>query len=250
MLGKKIIIPVFILSLLFTNLFIVRSDAAPSASDHSAKVRDTEVVQFQQMLNDKGFWIGAIDGILSSQAYQTVMQFQMETNLVADGFVGQQIRQAPILSAIDSASASTLFLAESPAQSDNPAANPSGSVSTTAVKPAVKPATTVSRGTSTPSRAGKAITMVSTGYDGCYACNKPYYGAPSYIGLPLARGIVAVDPNVIPMGTRLYVEGYGNAIAADQGNAINGNRIDLFFDSHQQASKWGIKTVKVTILGK
>jgi 3D (Asp-Asp-Asp) domain-containing protein len=90
--------------------------------------------------------------------------------------------------------------------------------------------------------------MVATGYDGCYKCNYPYYGKPSYTGLPLARGIVAVDPKVIPMGTRLYVEGYGAAIAADQGNAIKGNRIDLFFDSHQEGLNWGIKTIKVTIL--
>jgi 3D (Asp-Asp-Asp) domain-containing protein len=102
---------------------------------------------------------------------------------------------------------------------------------------------TVSRGGSR----GKVLTMVATGYDGCYKCNYPYYGQPSYIGLPLARGIVAVDPNVIPMGTKLYVEGYGEAIAADQGGAIKGNRIDLFFDTHQQALNWGMKTVKVTI---
>jgi len=250
MLGKKIIIPVFILSLLFTNLFTISSDAAPSAPDHSAKVRDTEVVQFQQMLNDKGFWIGAVDGILGSKAYQAVMKYQIDTNLVADGLVGRQFRQAPSLAVIDSASAPPLVSAANPTSPDNSAAIPSGSTNKTAVQLAEKSAPTVSRGTSTPSRAGKVISMVSTGYDGCYACNKPYYGAPSYIGLPLARGIVAVDPNVIPMGTRLYVEGYGNAIAADQGNAIKGNRIDLFFDSHQQASKWGIKTVKVTILGK
>jgi 3D (Asp-Asp-Asp) domain-containing protein len=105
-------------------------------------------------------------------------------------------------------------------------------------------AATVSRG----GTRSKVLTMVATGYDGCYACNYPYYGQPSYIGLPLARGIVAVDPNVIPMGTKLYIEGYGEAIAADQGNAIKGNRIDLYFDTHQQALNWGMKTVKVTIL--
>lgn len=103
----------------------------------------------------------------------------------------------------------------------------------------------VSRG---GSRTGRILTMTATGYDSCYECNKPFYGKPSYIGLPLTKGIVAVDPRVIPMGTRLYVEGYGEAIAADQGNAIKGNRIDLFFDSHQQALNYGKKTVKVTIL--
>ncbi|MBP8819787.1 MAG: hypothetical protein KBG91_05085 [Syntrophomonadaceae bacterium] len=49
------------------------------------------------------------------------------------------------------------------------------------------------------------------------------------------------------MGSRLYIEGYGDAIAADQGNAIKGNRIDLCFSTHQQALNWGIKTVKVTL---
>jgi 3D (Asp-Asp-Asp) domain-containing protein len=92
--------------------------------------------------------------------------------------------------------------------------------------------------------------MVSTGYDGCWKCNQPFYGKPAYTGIPLQRGVVAVDSRVIPMGTRLYIEGYGEAIAADQGNAIKGNRIDLFFNSHQEGLNWGIKTVKVTILGK
>lgn len=107
-------------------------------------------------------------------------------------------------------------------------------------------APTVSRGVS--SNRGTSMSMVATGYDDSWESNYPYYGAPSYIGLPLARGIVATDPNVIPMGTRLYVEGYGEAIAADQGNAIKGNRIDLYFDSRQEAMSWGMKTIKVTIL--
>lgn len=249
MLGRKLIIPVFILSLLFANLFIVRSDAATAPPDRPQDLRSTEVVQLQQLLNNKGFWIGAVDGILSSKAYQEVMIFQIDTNLVADGLVGLQIRQAPSLAAIDSASASTPVVTENPTPpADTNVAKSTDSSNKGVVKLAEKPTSTVSRGTASSSRSGKVITMVSTGYDGCYQCNKPYYGKPSYIGLPLKHGIVAVDPDVIPMGTRLYVEGYGNAIAADQGNAINGNRIDLFFDSHQAALNYGMKTVKVTIL--
>lgn len=105
-----------------------------------------------------------------------------------------------------------------------------------------------SRTSSTVSRGGsRTLTMLATAYDPCYECNYPYYGQPSYIGLPLAKGIIAVDPRVIPMGTRLYVEGYGEGIAADQGGAIKGNHIDLCFATHQQALNWGMKTVKVTI---
>jgi len=100
----------------------------------------------------------------------------------------------------------------------------------------------------TPSRGGNTLTMVATGYCPCAKCNYPYGGHPSYLGYPLGRGIIAVDPNVIPMGTRLWVEGYGEGIAADQGNAIKGYRLDLCFNSHEEALDWGIRTVQVTIL--
>jgi 3D (Asp-Asp-Asp) domain-containing protein len=99
------------------------------------------------------------------------------------------------------------------------------------------------------SRGGyRTITMVASGYTDAPEENYPYAGMPSYIGMPLQRGVVAVDPNVIPMGTKLYVEGYGDAIAADQGGAIKGNRIDLFFNSKSEAYNWGMRTVKVTII--
>lgn len=212
---KRILIPVFILSLLFTGLSIPNG-AVMAATNLVWGSRGTEVVHMQQALNARGYWSGAADGIYGPQTYQGVTRFQRDAGLTADGVVGAATRRA-------------LGLETAPAA-------PSGN--------------TVSRSGSVNSRSGTVLTMVATAYDGCYQCNKPYYGYPSYIGLPLARGIVAVDPRVIPMGTRLYVEGYGNAIAADQGNAIKGNRIDLFFDTHAQALKYGMKTVKVTILGK
>ena len=62
------------------------------------------------------------------------------------------------------------------------------------------------------------------------------------------HGIAAVDPNHIPLGTRLYVDGYGEAIAADTGGAIRGNRIDLGFDSYQEAINWGRRDVYVQII--
>ncbi len=93
----------------------------------------------------------------------------------------------------------------------------------------------------------RTFTMVATGYTEAAEENYPYAGQPSYIGIPLGRGVVAVDPNVIPMGTKLFVEGYGEAIAADQGGAIQGNRIDLYFDSKFEANNWGMRTVKVYI---
>lgn len=68
-------------------------------------------------------------------------------------------------------------------------------------------------------------------------------------GIPAVRGVVAVDPDVIPLGTRLYIPGYGEAIAADTGGAIVGNRIDLLMDSYGEAMDFGRQDVPVYILG-
>ena len=62
-------------------------------------------------------------------------------------------------------------------------------------------------------------------------------------------GVVAVDPKVIPLGTNLYVEGYGYAIAADTGGAIKGNKIDLCFEKpNSELMAFGRQTVTVYIL--
>lgn len=68
-------------------------------------------------------------------------------------------------------------------------------------------------------------------------------------GLPVGVGVVAVDPTVIPLGTRLFVPGYGPAVAADVGTAILGAIIDLWMPSTAQARAWGRRTVTITIFG-
>jgi len=89
-------------------------------------------------------------------------------------------------------------------------------------------------------RFSRAIAMTATAYT--HTGNNTASGVYPY------RGAVAVDPSVIRLGTRLYVEGYGYAKALDIGSAIKGNRIDLFFDTEKEAIKWGRRTVKVYVL--
>ena len=67
-------------------------------------------------------------------------------------------------------------------------------------------------------------------------------------GIPAVRGVVAVDPDVIPLGTRLFIPGYGEAVAADTGGAIVGNRIDLVMDSYGEAMDFGRRDVTVYVL--
>jgi 3D (Asp-Asp-Asp) domain-containing protein len=68
-------------------------------------------------------------------------------------------------------------------------------------------------------------------------------------GLPVGVGVIAVDPAVIPLGTRVFVPGYGPAVAADVGSAIKGNIIDLWMPSTAAARAWGRRTVTITVYG-
>ncbi|WIV12307.1 3D domain-containing protein [Proteiniborus sp. MB09-C3] len=117
--------------------------------------------------------------------------------------------------------------------------------------------TIASRGTF----AGKReIEMVATAYDLSYESTgkKPgdkWYGITAS-GTKARPGVVAVDPKVIPLGTKLYVESldgtpdYGYAIAEDTGGAIKGNKIDLFIEDAKDVKAFGRRKVKVYIIGK
>lgn len=92
----------------------------------------------------------------------------------------------------------------------------------------------------------KVLTMIATGYDPSPASNGGH--SRTSAGLKAGHGVVAVDPHYIPLGTRLYIEGYGYAVAGDTGSAIKGNRIDLGHDTKSAAQKVGRRKVIVHIL--
>ena len=104
----------------------------------------------------------------------------------------------------------------------------------------------------------QVLTVSATAYDLSFAsCGKNPgdrgYGITAS-GMYAQRGCVAVDPRVIPLGTRLYIEApdgswtYGNAIAADTGGAIKGNKIDLFMDTHSECINFGRRSAVVYVL--
>ncbi len=92
----------------------------------------------------------------------------------------------------------------------------------------------------------KVLTMDATSYTDDPAENGGY--STTRMGTPLRYGVVAVDPSVIPLGTKLYVEGYGYAVAEDTGGAIKGNRIDVCYTDKAKAHAFGRRNVKVYIL--
>lgn len=113
---------------------------------------------------------------------------------------------------------------------------------------AKKKAAAESSAQTTRTTGGRTLTMVATAYS--YAEGSIGGGTITALGQNLVTNprAVAVDPSVIPLGSRLYVEGYGEAIASDTGGAIKGNIIDVHFADPSMLSSWGRRTVKVTIL--
>lgn len=89
----------------------------------------------------------------------------------------------------------------------------------------------------------RAIQVTAT----AYTASEDEGGEVTATGKYAERGMIAVDPRVIPLGARVYVEGYGYATAEDTGSAIKGHKIDLVMDSKSEAYAWGRKSVKVYI---
>ena len=107
-------------------------------------------------------------------------------------------------------------------------------------------------------RFSKVMDMRATSYTASFTDTGKSPGEPGFgitaTGARVRRGIIAVDPRVIPLGTRVYIEvpgkaaDYGYAVASDTGGAIKGNKIDVYFESGSQVDAWGVKKVKVYIL--
>jgi 3D (Asp-Asp-Asp) domain-containing protein len=104
----------------------------------------------------------------------------------------------------------------------------------------IQAASTRSTAAPAPAPAGEpgTITVTATGYS---------LPGHTSTGLPVGYGVVAVDPSVIPLGTRLTIPGYGEGVAADTGSAVTGYTIDLWFPSLADALAWGRRTVTITL---
>jgi 3D (Asp-Asp-Asp) domain-containing protein/septal ring factor EnvC (AmiA/AmiB activator) len=89
-----------------------------------------------------------------------------------------------------------------------------------------------------PTLGGRTLTVTATGYA---------MRGRTATGAPTGWGVVAVDPSVIPLGTRMTIPGYGSGVAADTGSGVRGATIDLWFPTAAQARAWGRRTVTITL---
>lgn len=103
-----------------------------------------------------------------------------------------------------------------------------------------------------PGTPGSGCPVDSKGRSVCtgYATGLTALGTPARAGNGTITNphIIAVDPDYIPLGTLVYIQGWGYARAEDTGSAIKGNRIDLLFNYHKQAKEFGVQELKLTII--
>lgn len=94
----------------------------------------------------------------------------------------------------------------------------------------------------------KTIEYTATAYCSCEKCCGKWakYNKTASGTTPKEGRTIAVDKNVIPLGSKVYIEGYGYYIAEDTGSAIKGNRIDIYFESHQEALNFGRRKVQIS----
>lgn len=97
-------------------------------------------------------------------------------------------------------------------------------------------------------QAGKTMTVSATAYTAyCAGCSGTTATGQNLRANPNQK-VIAVDPRVIPLGSKVWVEGYGTAIAGDTGGAIKGNKIDVFIPSQSAALQWGRKNITIKVL--
>lgn len=215
-----------------------------------------KVKTLQTQLERLKYYNGDLDGIFGPKTETSTENFQQNNDIAVDGIAGPNTYEAlthnPMSAEAakdskkedsDREKAKSSDKAKKPdqAQGKKSAGNDDGSGHNGGEKKA-------SQNKSTEQKAGKSITVSSTAYTAnCSGCS----GVTS-TGVNLKKHpdkkVIAVDPDVIPLGSTVMVPGYGKAVAADTGGAINGKKIDVFVSDHGKATSWGEKTVTVKVL--
>jgi uncharacterized protein YabE (DUF348 family) len=121
-----------------------------------------------------------------------------------------------------------------------------GTGRTSALKIAADPGPRASKAKASakPPVGGRRMRVEAT----AYSPREPGLDFRTATGARATHGVIAVDPRVIPLGTRVYVPGYGYAVAADTGGAIKGSRIDLCFETVAECIRWGRRTITIIVL--
>lgn len=212
------------------------------------------VHSLQENLKHLGHYRSSLDGKFGPLTEKAVLDFQKDKKISVDGIAGPETYRALHDSTLSNqahhSSSSTASSTEKPKEKKTKEAKPKekSKKSDDESKDSEASSTTSQASESSSPPNGKVMTMEATAYTAyCKGCS-----GTTYTGIDLRsnpdRKVIAVDPNVIPLGSKVYVEGYGEAIAGDIGGAIKGHRVDLFIPNREDALRFGRRNVEVTLL--
>lgn len=202
---------------------------APAEAAHirvEEGMRGAVVAHVQELLIKGGFLDGAADGVAGPMTRAAIERCQEKHGLTVDGICGRETYLA--LSGGEPYDPEALGITEERAHETR--AHEARSHEERAHE--------ASRGS------GRALYVSATGY----SAFDPGNGNRTATGTMVRRGVIAVDPSVIPLGTRVFIPGYGEAVAEDIGSGIHGNRIDVAFDSHAEALMFGRQNIEIFIM--
>ncbi|MGY4690601.1 peptidoglycan-binding domain-containing protein [Salibacterium sp. K-3] len=186
------------------------------------------VEYLQENLASLGFFDGEVDGHFNGDVHDAVVSFQQSENILVDGLAGPQtfgaltaeVRGAEQKQAQEQQEAET-----SEEHNESVAAESTSS-----------------------EQEGRTIQVSATAYTAdCAGCSGVTSTGVNLNANPDAK-VIAVDPNVIPLGSKVHIEGYGTYTAADTGGSIHGNKIDVHMPSKSAAYDFGRRNLEVTIL--
>ena len=187
---------------------------APAEAAHirvEEGMRGAVVQHVQELLIKAGYLAGTADGVAGPLTRAAIEACQKEHGLTVDGICG----------------AATYGVLSGGAEYDP-----------VALGIHEERAHEVSRG------GGRALYVSAT----AYSAHDPGNGSRTATGTLVRRGVIAVDPSVIPLGTRVFIPGYGEAVAEDIGGGIHGQRIDVAFDTHAEALMFGRQDLEIFIM--
>lgn len=190
----------------------VKSNYAEIGSVIKSGMEGPGVVDVQEKLIEAGYLSGAADGYCGLATVEAIKKFQTAKGIKADGVCGIMTYSALENSQYEENLSWQEIIVDEPVF-DNP-------------------------------NYGQVVYVEAT----AYSSQDPGLGLYTARGNLVGHGIISVDPNFIPLGTRVYIPGYGEAIADDTGGAIMGNRIDIAFDTYEEAINFGRQNIEIYIL--
>lgn len=218
------------------------------------------VKELQRQLRNLHYYNGTLDGIYGPVTEKAVKNFQRTNHIAVDGIAGPTTFSALIHNPVrgndenskdrkvsdESSSKKVVKSAStSPNKSVTKNQNSGNKSVSTSENHIVKKSEEVAYKSSQKSL--DTFYVKSTAYTAhCSGCSGVTATGMNLLKNPGTK-VIAVDPSVIPLGSKVWVEGYGYAIAGDTGGAIKGNRIDVFIPDRSKVSNWGVKMVKIKV---